>query len=286
VWELFDSEKTKVYIEPFAGSGAVLFSRPFVHGYEVINDKDINLLNLYRAIKYKPEELVFYLHNLKSAIDASSYKLYIKNNPLQLDEFAKDPEFCSPKMAGYFCLWLSASLGDINHVQRPETVISLTNKGAFTVPMWKKKEALTAWIFALRKRLDKVELLCTDWKKCLTDAHTLRSGALYADTVASVFLDPPYDKYEFMYKHNKKTISSEVRDWCKDVAKHDLIRVILCGYENEHDELLDYGYVKYAGKSANTNSKGRGTKNSKSPSSKEFLWASASCRHKEDLTLF
>lgn len=49
----------KQYIEPFFGSGAVLLRRPQTQHqlyYEIVNDKDGNIANVWRAIQYKPDE--------------------------------------------------------------------------------------------------------------------------------------------------------------------------------------------------------------------------------------
>jgi site-specific DNA-adenine methylase len=276
VWDLFDAANTGMYIEPFAGSGAVLFARPIIKGHEVINDKEIRLLNLYRSIKYKPDELVESLHNCKSAVDLAAYTLYMNEHPLELDDFINDPTFCLPHMAGYFCLRVSASLGHMNKRQNPDGVMNISDKACYAVPMWKKREALTEWIYALRKRLDKVEILCTDWTKPVSDAHlSVSYGSGKQHT--SVFLDPPYEGFETLYKH-RVSVSSQVRQWCIDKSDFEQLRIVVCGYNNEHDELLDYGFIKHVSKSVGGNLK-------ENNDNDEYIWASKSCT-KPVLTLF
>ncbi|MDY4080088.1 MAG: DNA adenine methylase [Candidatus Metalachnospira sp.] len=54
----FPAEPPKRYVEVFGGAGWVLFRKDKVSGqFEVFNDIDSNLINLYRCIKYHPEAL-------------------------------------------------------------------------------------------------------------------------------------------------------------------------------------------------------------------------------------
>ncbi|MCB0993856.1 MAG: DNA adenine methylase [Acidimicrobiales bacterium] len=46
----------EVYVEPFAGSAAVLFAKPPVH-HEVLNDIDGQVINFYRLLRERPDEL-------------------------------------------------------------------------------------------------------------------------------------------------------------------------------------------------------------------------------------
>lgn len=42
------------YIEPFGGSGAVLLGKPVPDKFEVLNDYNRNLVNLYRCMRDRP----------------------------------------------------------------------------------------------------------------------------------------------------------------------------------------------------------------------------------------
>ncbi|WP_370635630.1 DNA adenine methylase [Lysinibacillus sp. CD3-6] len=48
--------KHEVYLEPFFGSGAVLFNKPAAR-IETINDLDGNIVNLFKVIRDQPEKL-------------------------------------------------------------------------------------------------------------------------------------------------------------------------------------------------------------------------------------
>ena len=45
-----------VYLEPFAGSGAVFFNK-IPGAVETINDLDSNIVNLFRVLRDRPEDL-------------------------------------------------------------------------------------------------------------------------------------------------------------------------------------------------------------------------------------
>lgn len=53
VWERFGDVPN--YVEPFAGSLAVLLSRPHEPRIETVNDKDCYVANFWRALKNDPE---------------------------------------------------------------------------------------------------------------------------------------------------------------------------------------------------------------------------------------
>ena len=64
----FPEEAPKRYIEVFGGAGWVLFRKEQVSGQmEIFNDRDSCLVNLYRCIKYHPEELKRELEGILSS---------------------------------------------------------------------------------------------------------------------------------------------------------------------------------------------------------------------------
>ena len=49
---------TKTYVEPFFGSGTVFFSKFPRSDYNVVNDKDDKIVNFFRMLREKPDELI------------------------------------------------------------------------------------------------------------------------------------------------------------------------------------------------------------------------------------
>lgn len=66
-------------------------------------------------------------------------------------------------------------------------------------------------------------------------------------------------------------ISDEVRDWC--ATSTDGMRVILCGYDGEHDDLLGVGWSVIDGKSGS----GAGYSTNSANGRRERLWLSPEC---------
>lgn len=55
-WIVSQMPEHNVYLEPFFGSGAVLFNKPAAR-IETVNDIDGNIVNLFKVIREKPNEL-------------------------------------------------------------------------------------------------------------------------------------------------------------------------------------------------------------------------------------
>ena len=145
------------------------------------------------------------------------------------------------------------------------------------------RESLLSWFRALQDRLRRVRVCCGPWNRVLTPACTVLNG------MTGILLDPPYavssgrDKH--LYSVDEQGIAHEVEDWCLHHGAHPLLRIVLCGYGDTHDVLLEHGWRKYAwitnggmGNQAN----GRGKANR----FRERLWCSPACLTREQLSLF
>lgn len=112
----------------------------------------------------------------------------------------------------------------------------------------RKQQGIADELRRLSRRLEFTRIACGDWTRVLTNA-ALHAG-LPTERVG-VFLDPPYAVSGDLYATTNHTggpitISDEVRQWCTTIPTG--LRVILCGYEDEHDALLDHGWTKTAGR--------------------------------------
>lgn len=68
------------YIEPFGGSGAVLLGKPVPDKFEVLNDYNRNLVNLYRCMRDRPVEFICALGflNLNARDDFNVLKKFFR----------------------------------------------------------------------------------------------------------------------------------------------------------------------------------------------------------------
>lgn len=68
----------ELYVEPFGGAGWVLLYKDKWAESEVFNDLDGNIVNLFRQVKYHPEEL---LNELDWLLNSREIFEYFKENP-------------------------------------------------------------------------------------------------------------------------------------------------------------------------------------------------------------
>jgi site-specific DNA-adenine methylase len=123
----------------------------------------------------------------------------------------------------------------------------------------------------LAERLRRVRVCCGDWSRVVTP------GALAHGKTVGVFLDPPYDqdmRSEELYNHDTSSLSVAVREWCIANQDNPRYRIVLCGYEGEHD-LPGWRVVAWKAGRAYGNANGE-TSNSANRH-KERIWFSPNC---------
>ena len=79
---------TSTYVEPFAGSLAVLL-RKQPHTYEVVNDLDSRLVGFWRTLRDRPDELQHALTNTPYSRAEFEHVLSVIDNPCEPVEFAR-----------------------------------------------------------------------------------------------------------------------------------------------------------------------------------------------------
>jgi DNA adenine methylase len=110
VWNFLG--KTNFYVEPFFGSGAVLFANPYSGMEEIVNDADYYLANVWRAIKHKPQETFDYADNPINHADLHARRNFLLREWQEIkSNIIKDPEWCNPKHAGYWIYGQSCWIG-------------------------------------------------------------------------------------------------------------------------------------------------------------------------------
>lgn len=174
----FSSIMDVVYVEPFVGGGAVLFwiLQKYANiSQAIINDINPDLINVYRIIKERPNELIDILKQLQDyygSLDKKEKKdFYISRRKLFNEKSETDV-----RMAALFIFLNRTCFNGLYRVNA---------KGDFNVPHGKyanPKICNEVNILAVSKLLQKVEILCGDF------SETLR----YASDKSLFYLDPPY----------------------------------------------------------------------------------------------
>lgn len=108
---------TTQYIEPFVGSNSIILQDNFDGIKCIINDFDGKITNLWRALKYKPEETASYILGTCNTINLTGLDLAVQRSyDALLDRLHADIDFCDPKLAAHFmdlcCSWIGAGAGN------------------------------------------------------------------------------------------------------------------------------------------------------------------------------
>lgn len=278
VWDLLGD--VDHYIEPFCGSLAVLLARPH-HGRrtETVNDADGWLVNTWRSIQLSPDETAYHAAGPVAEVDYHAMLAWLQE---RRDDFVPwlegDPEHHDAKAAGWWLRVQAAGIGDpfgrgpwrvidgcLRNIRDRElphlgnngrgvnrALPHLGNKGQGVnreLPhLGDKGQGVAEELRRLSRRLEHVRITCGDWTRVLT--NTALHAGLPTERVG-VFLDPPYAVSGDLYATTNHTggpvtIAEDVRNWCTTIPTG--LRAILCGYEDEHDALLDHGWTKTAGR--------------------------------------
>ena len=111
VWERFGD--TPNYVEPFAGSLAVLLRRPHDPGVETVNDLDGHICNFWRAAKHDPEQLASYADFPVNENELHARHAYCVSQTDALSRRLEgSPDYFDAKIAGYWlygiCSWIGS----------------------------------------------------------------------------------------------------------------------------------------------------------------------------------
>ena len=290
------------YVEPFAGSAAVLLARPAFKGrrVETLNDADGWLVNTWRAIQLSPAETAEHAYGPVTEIDYHARLAWLqeRRTPDLVSWLEGDPEAHDPKAAGWWLYVMACGIGDPfgpgpwrvidGHLRDTRKLPHLGNAGQGVnrklphlgdagqgvnreLPhLGDAGKGLVAYLRAMSQRLARVRITCGDWERVVTPS-AMRATA--GNPTVGVFLDPPYATSGDLYGHTDghETIAAQVREWCL-TAPTDL-RIILCGYDTEHASLEDHGWRCIEGKSGG----GAGYSTRPDNGRRERMWLSPAC---------
>jgi len=292
------------YVEPFAGSAAVLLARPEYKGrrVETLNDADGWLVNAWRAIQLSPADVAAHAYGPVTEIDYHARLAWLqeRRTPDLHAWLEGDPEAHDPKAAAWWLYVLACGIGDpfgsgpwrvidgmmadtrkLPHLGNAGQGVNrelphlgdagqgvnrelphLGNAGQGDM------DRLVAYMTALADRLRRVRITCGDWRRVVTPS-VHRSGA-GGDGSRAIFLDPPYATSGDLYAHGDDAVSADALEWCKTTTG---LRIVLCGYDDEHAELEALGWRVTDGKAGG----GAGYSTRKDNGRRERLWMSPDC---------
>lgn len=285
------------YVEPFAGSAAVLLARPLKgRRVETLNDADGWLVNAWRAIQLDPAATAQHAFGPVTEIDYHARLAWLaeRRTPELVSWLEGDPEHFDAKAAGWWLYVLACGIGDPfgggpwrvvdGHLVDSRTLA--TQGGVSTGDSEDSSDAgqgvhrglphlgnagqgeLEAYLTLLANRLARVRITCGSWERVVKPSVT---RATAGNGTTGIFLDPPYNVSGDLYAETTAGIDAQVREWCKTAPSE--YRIVLAGFDQDHDELLDLGWTKEIGKAGG----GAGYNNDSRAGRRERLWLSPAC---------
>ena len=303
VWAAFGEVDN--YVEPFAGSAAMLLGAPDGKRVETINDADGFVANFWRSVSKDDAAVAEAMDWPVNEADLFARHIWlVQQSEGLLARLHADPDYYDARIAGWWawgaCSWIGSGWCS---GKGPWTVVDgevVRNAGQ---GVWRQLPHLSAgqgvnrklphlgdagrgafirdWLARLGERLRDVRVTCGGWQRVLTDSVTTRHG------LTGVFLDPPYTKGDMDYAVGGVggALANDVRSWCLKNTTNPLLRIVLCGHAGEHDELLNHGW------SARLWAARKGyaiTDEAVSNTASETVWCSPSCvaENVNQMTLF
>lgn len=169
------------YAEPFAGAAWILFAKPS-SDVEILNDIDKELVNFFRVVKEKPEELISSFE--WELVSRAEFDRLATLDISQLNEMQRAHRFYYLIMAGWG--------GELNY---PRFQTSITD-GGHGNRLIGALQTISKRLKPVHERLRTVIIENLDWKDFL-DRY---------DRVGSVmYIDPPYPGNKCNYAYNMKS---------------------------------------------------------------------------------
>lgn len=321
VWHAMGNVKN--YVEPFFGSGAVLFLRDGIGAIETVNDADGFVANFWRSMQRDVDAVAEAADWPVNEADMHARHLWLLGQRERItDRLCGDPDYCDPKAAGWWvwgqCCWIGSgwcsgngpwvsdngvmTLGDtgmgVNRklphlgdtgkgVNRKLPYLIATGKGVNRIShsstCTERLKWLRGYLGWFADRLRGVRVCCGDWSRVCGPSVTFCHG------LTGVFLDPPYaDKAKRtsdLYAVDCQQVAHAVREWAIEQGSNPLMRIVLAGYEGEHDMPPTWLMHQWSTKGGYAN---QGDIDSQASQNKkrEVLWFSPHCIAKNHGLLF
>lgn len=285
------------YVEPFAGSAAVLLARPAFKGrrVETLNDSDGWLVNMWRAIQHDPAGVATHAAGPVTEIDYHARLAWLqeRRTPELVSWLEGDPEVFDAKAAGWWLYVAACGIGD-PWEKGPWCVVDghlvdgrgcgqglkrglphLGDAGQVNVSSYAPgghAEQIATYLTVIQRRLERVRITCGSWERVVKPS-VLRAKSGGDGTIA-VLLDPPYATSGDLYAGTDDvSVATKVAAWCEEAAND--LRIVLCGYDDEHAALEARGWRVTEGKSGG----GAGYSTRRDNGRRERLWMSPACLH-------
>lgn len=307
-WEAWGSDVGN-FVDMTCGTASVLLARPgrdFSTKVETINDAWGFIPNFWRAVSRDPRRVAQFADWPVSELDMHARHAYLlkRVDATFIERLRDDESFFDPKVAGYWVwgqsIWIGSGWCDPRKVVARRKLPQLQGAGPankkhgaqphphfgrglfrlqLPVPLGDtptRRDTLVHYFELLAKRMERVRVVCGPWQRVATPAVTTHHG------VTAIFMDPPYGseakRTANLYVVDSLAMAEQMRTWCLERGGNPLLRIVLCGYDGEHNELEQHGWRKVAwrGKGGFGNQDGENAN-----AERERLWLSPYCLNKQ-----
>ena len=205
--ELFDIFKeSEIYVEPFLGSGVVLFRLLQDNMYEkyIVNDINVSIISFYTQVKNNPLKLIYGLKEMEFLYNKSDKKEEFYYQARQKFNERKENPF-------YFWLLMKAGF---NGLYRENS------KGEYNVPFGYKDKIKfdEEQIYQIHDLIQNVEFYCMDYQDFIAMVIEKEYGEMF------IYNDPPYCNSQKYTKDdfNNEELANYLIDLKCDVAISDV----------------------------------------------------------------
>lgn len=200
------------YVEPYFGSGALLFSKPY-SDIETINDLDSDVTNLFRCIQRDSEHLARMVMTTPFSREEYDKQFEMSKRATCIDCYERAAGFLVRCWQGHGFRTNEYKVGWKNDVQGRERMYALWN--------WYR---LPEWIIDIAERLKKVQI---ENRPALEVIERFNYDNVF------MYLDPPYlfnVRAGNQYKHE---MSDTDHDELLKIILKSKAKIMISGYESE-----------------------------------------------------
>jgi hypothetical protein len=275
------------YVEPFFGSGAVLFNRPEpFSGNETINDLDGFVANFWRAVKLSPGGVAENADHPVNENDLHARHAWLVAQRDSLrPKLEGDPDWHDAKIAGWWVWGVSSWIGSGFcsgrgpwGVDENRQLVHLGDNGrgvnrqlVHLGDNGRGVNRLGPWFTALSDRLKRVRVCSGDWSRVCGPSVTFKHG------MTAVLLDPPYadtaSRTDDLYMEDSSSVAHAVREWAIENGERKDMRIALCGYDGEHHMPGSWSVLSWSAGAGFGGQAEERTENGK----RERIWFSPAC---------
>lgn len=200
------------YVEPFFGSGALLFNK-IPSNIETINDLDSDVTNLFRCIQKDSERLARLIMTTPYSREVYDQQYEIPRGAVYIDSFERAVSFLIQCWQANGSRISGSKVGWKNDVQGRESMYALWN--------WYR---LPEWIIEITERLRKVQI---------ENRPALEVIERFDYSCVFMYLDPPYLLDTRAGKQYKQEMTDTDHEELLKTVLRSKAKIMISGYESD-----------------------------------------------------